>query len=137
MHAQRLTLWDSFNNCWLALLQRQLAETRKKRDTGRSPVPPQSLLPAATLESMGDELVVHCDSLEKIGLVDYQMGVSEEEIIDSMPIPAKVTMAFFGYADVLAVLNQCLDLLRTDEEEGDRAEGGSTANLPVQRRGNR
>ena len=33
---------------------------------------------------MGDDLVAHCDSLAKFGLVDYQMGVSEEEIIDSM-----------------------------------------------------
>lgn len=84
MHAQRLSLWDNFNNCWLALLQRQLDETRNKRDTGRSPVPPQSILPAATLERMGDDLVAHCDNLAKFGLVDYQMGVSEEGIIDSM-----------------------------------------------------
>ncbi len=51
--------------------------------SGRSPIPPQSFLPVDTLERMGDELVAHCDSLGRVGLVDYQMGVSEEEIIDS------------------------------------------------------
>ena len=83
MHAQRLTLWDNFNNCWLALLQRQLDDTQTMLDSGRSPIPPRSLLPLATLEKMGDELVAHCDELGKFGLVDYQMGVAEEEIIDS------------------------------------------------------
>ncbi|KAL6713072.1 hypothetical protein ACLMJK_009193 [Lecanora helva] len=84
MHAQRLALWDNFNNSWLALLQRQLDDTQAMLNTGRSPVPPKSLLSVATLETMGDQLVAHCDTLGRSGLVDYQMGVSEEEIINRL-----------------------------------------------------
>ena len=83
MHTQRLALWDNFNNCWLALLQRQLEDTQIMLDSGRPPISPQSLLPAETLEDMGNRLVAHCDTLGRVGLVDYQMGVSEEEIINS------------------------------------------------------
>lgn len=82
MHAQRLALWDDFNNCWLALLQRQLDDTQSML-AGRPPMPPQSLLPLDTLERMGDNLVAHCDNLQRYGLVDYQMGIAEEEIINS------------------------------------------------------
>ena len=82
MHAQRLALWDNFNNCWLALLQRHLDLTREVL-AERPLAPHQSLLSTETLESMGNQLVGHCDNLGRVGLVDYQMGVAEEEIIDS------------------------------------------------------
>ena len=82
MHAQRIALWDNFNNCWLALLQRQLDDTRIML-SGHPQLQPQTLLPLDTLERMGDSLVVHCDNLQRYALVDYQMGVSEEDIIDS------------------------------------------------------
>lgn len=52
-------------------------------ETGRPPASPQSLLDEAFLEKMGSELVRLCDGMEKYGLVDYQMGVWEEEIISS------------------------------------------------------
>jgi hypothetical protein len=32
---------------------------------------------------MGTQLVKNCDNMEKLGLVDYQMGVWEEEIVAS------------------------------------------------------
>ena len=54
-------------------------------DSGRTPVQSQKLLPKEFLEEIGDELVSLCDSLEKHGLVDYQIGVSEQEIIESKP----------------------------------------------------
>ena len=82
-HAERVSFWDNFNICWLALLQRQEDETRQMVDSGRPPAPPQNLLPKESLEEIGNELVSLCDSLEKHGLVDYQMGVSEQEIIES------------------------------------------------------
>lgn len=47
-----------------------------------APAPPQSIMHAANLESLSRELVRLCDSVEKHGLVDYQMGVAEEEIMD-------------------------------------------------------
>lgn len=34
------------------------------------------------MEALGRELVRLCDSVQDLGLVDYQMGVAEEEIID-------------------------------------------------------
>ncbi len=51
--------------------------------SGQPPNPPQSILQLEVLERMGTELVRLCDSMEKHGLVDYQMGVWEEEILSS------------------------------------------------------
>ena len=42
----------------------------------------QSIMDAQTLERLSSELVRLCDSIEKHGLVDYQMGVAEEEIME-------------------------------------------------------
>lgn len=55
-------------------------------ETGQRPHPPQSLIDYEYMEHMGKELVRLCDSMEKHGLVDYQMGVWEEEIIASKQI---------------------------------------------------
>ena len=84
-HAERIRFWDSFNVCWLAMLQRQKDDTQQILDSGRPLAQPHSLLPKESLEEMGNELVSLCDGLEKHGLVDYQMGVSEQEIIESKP----------------------------------------------------
>ena len=84
-HEERIRFWDSFNVCWLAMLQRQKDDTQRMLDSGRPPVQPQSLLPKESLEELGNELVSLCDGLEKHGLVDYEMGVSEQEIIESKP----------------------------------------------------
>lgn len=84
-YADRIRVWDSFNVCWLAMLQRQKDDTQEMLDSGRPPAQSQSLLPKESLEEMGNELVSLCDGLEKHGLVDYQMGVSEQEIIESKP----------------------------------------------------
>ena len=83
VYEHRLKMWDEFNTCWLAVLQRQKENTQAMLDTGRPPRPPQSILSVAALKSMGDELVGLCDGLERHGLVDYQIGVWEEEIISS------------------------------------------------------
>ncbi len=79
----RIRLWDQFNTCWLVLLQNQKDRTQDMLDTGRSPIPPQNLLEESSLEEMGNEIVRLCDTIERHGLVDYQMGVWEEEIISS------------------------------------------------------
>lgn len=76
-------MWDNFNNCWLALLQRQKDDTQHMLDSGKSPRAQRSLLPIETLRRLGDNLVAQADELERLGLVDYQMGVAEEEIITS------------------------------------------------------
>lgn len=49
--------------------------------THQQPVPPQSVIQQDFLEKMGRDLVRLCDSMERHGLVDYEMGVWEEEII--------------------------------------------------------
>ena len=81
MHAQRLKMWDEFNTCWLSILQRQKEMVTEIIATGQRPELPQSVMDYEFMESMGKELVRLCDMMEKHGLVDYQMGVWEEEII--------------------------------------------------------
>ncbi|KAL9072369.1 MAG: hypothetical protein Q9157_005127 [Trypethelium eluteriae] len=80
MHAERLKLWDEFNKCWLAVLQRQKEMIQNLLRTGQSPRPPESMIDHNYMERMGRDLVRLCDNLEKHGLVDYEMGVWEEEI---------------------------------------------------------
>lgn len=86
LHGERTKLWDEFNTCWLAVLQRQKDDTQEMLNSGQPPNPPQSILQLEVLERMGTELVRLCDSMEKHGLVDYQMGVWEEEILSSKSI---------------------------------------------------
>ncbi|PVH92021.1 hypothetical protein DM02DRAFT_305331 [Periconia macrospinosa] len=80
-HSQRLTLWEEFNHAWLSLLQKQKEMVEKMAATGQRPQQPQSVVDYDYLEKMGTQLVKNCDNMEKHGLVDYQMGVWEEEII--------------------------------------------------------
>jgi hypothetical protein len=72
----RIKLWDSFNNAWLALLQQQLDMMEAGQELQRG----QSLISHENLEKMGSELVRLCDSIERHGLVDYHYGVWEEQI---------------------------------------------------------
>ena len=44
----------------------------------------QTLVPQEGLQKMGKDLVRLCDGIERHGLVDYQYGVWEEQIIASM-----------------------------------------------------
>ncbi|CAI6098996.1 unnamed protein product [Clonostachys chloroleuca] len=94
LNADRLKLWNDFNHAWLALgsQQKNLAES------GRQLSRTSRLMSQATVEKLGSELVRLCDGLEHYGLVDYQYGVWEDQII--------------------AVLEECLDLF----ESKDRAD---------------
>ncbi|KAL8655260.1 MAG: hypothetical protein Q9210_001008 [Variospora velana] len=91
LRQERLKLWSEFNTGWLAVLQCQKDATQRMIDTGQPPAPPQNLLQEAVLERMGESLISFCDGIERYGLVDYQMGVWEEEI--------------------MSILTQCLDVL--------------------------
>ncbi|KAJ5674780.1 uncharacterized protein N7477_004714 [Penicillium maclennaniae] len=91
-HDDRLQLWNHFNLCWLALCQKQKDMTQDLVSTGHQPIP-TSLLSRERMEEMGKVLIQLCDQLEQHGLVDYQMGIWEEEI--------------------LCVLGQCLDLMES------------------------
>ena len=44
-------------------------------------IQPSNFLTADTLKNMGGELVRLCDKVEQQGLVDYEIGVWEEEIL--------------------------------------------------------
>jgi hypothetical protein len=85
MHAERLKLWEHFNTAWLTLLQAQREMTMSMLDTGQRPTAPREVMDSEQMESMGDKLVKLCDLMEKHGLVDYQMGVWEEDIISCKP----------------------------------------------------
>ena len=78
---QRIKLWNDFNSCWLAVLQKQKDITQEMIDSGQPPPQPQNILQENFLERMARELVRMCDGMERHGLVDYQMGVWEEEIM--------------------------------------------------------
>ena len=82
MHTERLRLWEEFNFCWLAALQRQKDLLIEMQKTGQSLGNSQTLMEVDFLKNMGNELVRLCDIMEKHGLVDYQMGVWEESILD-------------------------------------------------------
>ncbi|WEW61951.1 hypothetical protein PRK78_007451 [Emydomyces testavorans] len=78
LHTDRIKLWDEFNTCWLALCQKQKDATQTMFESGP---PTQELLTEEILQKMGKDLVRLCDRIEQYGLVDYQMGVWEEEIL--------------------------------------------------------
>ena len=81
-YEHRLDFWENFNLCWLALLQRQKDNSQQMISRGQHPTPGQAILQVEVLERMARELVRMCDGLERHGLVDYQMGVWEEEIMN-------------------------------------------------------
>lgn len=82
LHADRLQLWNDFNICWLAVCQKQKDLAQELLQTGRQP-PQTSLLSGDAMDNMGKELIQLCDRMEPHGLVDYQMGIWEEEILSS------------------------------------------------------
>jgi hypothetical protein len=68
------------NNCWLALLQKQLDIDHGLAATEYLPKG-HSILSLARMEAMGHDLIQLCDKLEPLGLVDYEIGIWEEEIL--------------------------------------------------------
>ncbi|KAI4129953.1 MAG: hypothetical protein LQ347_003558 [Umbilicaria vellea] len=117
LHSDRIKLWNEFNTCWLAVLQRQKENTQEMLDTGQPPRPPQSILQEEFLERMGKELVRLCDTMERHGLVDYQMGVWEEEIIHSKQASSSFRnrSVHLANSNHHTVLTECLDLLEGDD----------------------
>lgn len=63
-------------------VQRQFDLTEEMIHTNQALHEPQSIMSQQALEHLCRELVRMCDSVEKHGLVDYQMGVAEEQIMD-------------------------------------------------------
>ncbi|KAI9700447.1 MAG: hypothetical protein M1836_002462 [Candelina mexicana] len=96
LHSDRIKLWNEFNTCWLAVLQKQKELTEELLEAGQQAQHAPGILQAEFLNRMGRELVHLCDGMERHGLVDYQMGVWEE--------------------DIISILQQCLDLLEGDDD---------------------
>ncbi|KAL3480672.1 hypothetical protein BJX99DRAFT_254340 [Aspergillus californicus] len=97
-HPDRLKLWHDLNICWLALCQKQKDMTQELLQTGRQSSR-TSLLSIDAMETLGKELIRLCDQMEQHGLVDYQMGIWEEEILSEIAI--------------YLALGQCLDLIES------------------------
>lgn len=95
--------------------------------TGQGLHESQSLINTDSLKELGRELVRLCDHIEKHGLVDYQMGVAEEEIMDReyQPTPAGCKRANAIYPVIL----RCLSLLEapadSKADSAVRPEGSS------------
>ena len=53
-------------------------------ETGQRVQQPQSLMAQEFITKMAKDLIRMCDVIEKHGLIDYQYGVAEEQIIQGM-----------------------------------------------------
>ncbi|KAL4745850.1 uncharacterized protein BDW70DRAFT_164961 [Aspergillus foveolatus] len=80
-YADQLKLWDDFNICWLATLQKQEDMIQESLQTNRQSL---SLPNSEELEKLGKRLIEICDSLEQYGLVDYTLGIWEEQILSAI-----------------------------------------------------
>lgn len=83
IYPYQMRLWNDFNICWLSVCQMQRDLTQEIIQSGqqRSRV---SLISAEYLDHMGKQLIRLCDQVEEHGLVDYQIGFWEEEILSGM-----------------------------------------------------
>lgn len=100
LHAERIKLWNDFNNAWLALCYKQREIMSSSQQLSRS----QRILSQETIKKLGDELIRLCDGIESHGLVDYQYGVLEDQIVGT--------------------LEECLDLYESPESNANTS-GGS------------
>lgn len=96
------------------------------------PREPRSVMNQQTLETLSRELVRLCDSVEKHGLVDYQMGVAEEEIMDREFLCVCVAVAHS--LTVIVVLLRCLAQLDPDSAGSVEAGAESSASAAARSR---
>ena len=76
-HSDRLELWTELNLCWEALGQKRKELTEESLRTRRS----GNMLSSENMTDLVDELISFCNHLEQYGLVDFEMGIWEEQII--------------------------------------------------------
>jgi hypothetical protein len=121
LHDERITLWNDFNHAWLALFQRE----KEMLEAGLHTVQrPQTIVSQDTLKKMGKELVRLCDNIERHGLVDYQYGVWEEQIVDSK---FSRCLGSERIPDFSPVLEDCLDLFEQQSSSTGGSEGASSS----------
>jgi hypothetical protein len=97
-------LWRNLNLCWLALFQKQWDLTSGSVEWLYT----TNLLTTKMIEEMGDEMVNLCDKLERPGLVDYELGLWENEIISSKKLSIQYILVLISF---LLVIMRCLDLI--------------------------
>lgn len=79
LYPRQLRFWNDINTAWLSLFQEQ-------KDTMESSLKTRTCLPSTylnetQLENAGKFIITWCDILEEYGLVDYELGIWEEEIL--------------------------------------------------------
>lgn len=99
-HAERIELWQHINLCWEALGQKQKDITEEALRSRRQP---GDVLSAEAITELANELIGLCDQLEQYGLVDFEMGIWEEQIIH--------------------ILTLCLDLLPRSDTTAQAGRG--------------
>jgi hypothetical protein len=97
----RLKIWQELNLTWLAFFQRIL-------DTLQSSDSCIDVPEAHHLSCLGEYLVQICDELEPHGLVDYEMGIWEEEILSCEYHQKSSAVASLTLS---LALSQCLGLI--------------------------
>ncbi|KFX90508.1 hypothetical protein O988_08169 [Pseudogymnoascus sp. VKM F-3808] len=79
----RSKLWDDFNNAWLALMHKQMTLSKELIEAGITLQQPQLMTTEVIKKMCSDLIKLNDDYLEKHGLVNYQYGVLEDQIIES------------------------------------------------------
>ncbi|KAI1106093.1 hypothetical protein F4804DRAFT_330653 [Jackrogersella minutella] len=92
LYRDRIKMWQDFNHAWLSLFQKQ----KEMMESGLQLQRGQTLISDEGLRKMGKEIVRLCDGIDRHGLVDYEYGVWEENII--------------------SIIEECLDLYENEEE---------------------
>jgi hypothetical protein len=77
LYRERIELWDKFNHAWMALFTKQ----EDILDLGEGKSREYSLLSTEDICKMAERLIEMCDGISKHGLVNYQYGVWEDDII--------------------------------------------------------
>jgi hypothetical protein len=130
-YKDRLKLWDTFNNCWLTVLHCQHKTIQIMTQTGQQLPPGQSILDSDDLETLGHEIVKLCNSIDKTGLIDYQMGVAEERIVDGK---SSQPLAFVTHlANSSIVILKCLNVMGSQSPRRSKG-SGSGSNTSTARR---
>ena len=110
LHTDRIRLWGEFNTAWLGIFQKQ----KDMLEAGQRIQHPQSLMTQDFINRMAKDLIRMCDAVEKHGLVDYQYGVAEEQII----ISTLLYQNCISNANGSTVIEDCLDLQEYIERQG-------------------
>lgn len=99
----RSKLWDDFNNAWLALMHKQMTLTKGLLEAGITLEQPQ-LMTAEVISKMCSDLIkLNDDYLEKHGLVNYQYGVLEDQIIESKSIWNMLMLNLYFLRDLIII----------------------------------